>query len=348
MAPVEQRLAARWAGDHGLALLDRSELPVPAVGHQVDVVQRFLARMPGLIADLDAAQPLHPGHALDARHHEPQRVTVLGPEHLAVHSPGDNGVVQGTFHRDGAGQTRAVRAFGEHVAALFRVGTAVVQQRGEAYAGEFAAREHAVRVLDRGHGDVVPLHSRICAALDEVDARYGGQAHQVVHRVDLGLPDQAHQHQAMLARIDIPPALVVALEVQSARRDDAEHALQRRERDRGLRDARESRAFAALQVLFVFGRQSVGACRHGLAETAGVRGKLEDRWIALRARARRGKGRGAAAGDRQGLLEESPAVLECGKNSAGADGGARHLAARMAGRVIGRLRRHVSWPPAAA
>ena len=56
----------------------------------------------------------------------------------------------------------------------------------------------------------------------------------------------------------------------------------------------------------------------------------EDRRIALRLRARRSERRGAAAGDRQGFLEESPAVLERGKNTTGADDGTRHVQAQAA------------------
>ena len=46
---------------------------------------------------------------------------------------------------------------------------------------------------------------------------------------------RAVDHQPVLGRIDIPPALVVALEMQAAGRDDAEQRLQRRKRHRRLR-----------------------------------------------------------------------------------------------------------------
>src|SRR5207244_2952541 len=74
---VEQHLAARWRGDHRFALLDPRVLAQLAVGHEVHVVQRFLARAEGLVAHLEAAQPLDPRHALDAGHDEAQRVSVL-------------------------------------------------------------------------------------------------------------------------------------------------------------------------------------------------------------------------------------------------------------------------------
>ena len=70
---------------------------------------------------------------------------------------------------------------------------------GEAHARVFAAAKHPVRVLHRGHGDVAPLHAGIGAALEEVDARDGRQAQQIVHRVDACL---AHQAQTLL---DVTP-----------------------------------------------------------------------------------------------------------------------------------------------
>ena len=76
---------------------------------------------------------------------------------------------------------------------------------------------------------------RVGAALDEVDARDAGQAHQIVHGEHALALHQAVDHQAVLGGIDVPPALVVALEVQAAGRDDAEQALQRREAHRRLR-----------------------------------------------------------------------------------------------------------------
>ena len=100
----------------------------------------------------------------------------------------------------------------------------------------------------------------------------------------------------MAAGIDVPPALVVALEVQAVGRDDPEEALQRRERDRRLPDAREARAFAALHVALVLRRQAIGPRDHRLAESARVLRKLEDRGIALRTGRER---RNRAAGQRR-------------------------------------------------
>ena len=84
----------------------------------------------------------------------------------------------------------------------------------------------------------------------------------------------------MLRRIDIPPALMVPLEMQAARRDDAEEALQRREAHARRANARQARAFAALQIFFIFGWQTVRARGDGLAEAFAVRGEIEDCGVA--------------------------------------------------------------------
>ena len=46
------------------------------------------------------------------------------------------------------------------------------QQRRQHHAGPLGAGQHAVRVLHRRHRDVGPLHRRVRAALDEMDARH--------------------------------------------------------------------------------------------------------------------------------------------------------------------------------
>ncbi len=217
-----------------------------AVGHQVDVMHRLVAAAVGLVAHLDAAQVLHPAHALDAGHHEAQRIALLGAQHLAVLAVRDQHfAVLDHRHRDGAGHRRAVGALGEHEAAALVVGAAHVEHHLERHAGELAAREHAVGVLAGRHCDVAPFHAGVGAALDEVEARHRRQPHDLVHGEDLrGLQQAlvgAVDHQPVLRRIDVPPALVMALEVQPARRDDAEQRLQRRERHRRLARLREAR-----------------------------------------------------------------------------------------------------------
>ena len=190
-------------------------------------------------------------------------------------------VVEGVGHRQGARHRRAVGAFGEHVAAGLDVGTAQLEQRRELDAGELGARQHAVRVLHAGHRRVGPLHRRIGAALDEVDARDLRQPHQVVHGEDARRAHQAVHHQPVLRGIDVPPALVMALEVQPARRDDAEERLQRAERHRGLRYLRQPRALPALDVVLPLRGRAVAGGGHRLAKALRVLGQLEDGGVAV-------------------------------------------------------------------
>ena len=109
-----------------------------------------------------------------------------------------------------------------------------------------------MRVLNGRNSHVTPLHTGISAALDEMHARYGRQAHQVVHGVDLGIFYQTVDHETVLVGIDVVPALMMAFEMQTAGGDDAEHPLERRKRNAGSRRTRQPRAFAALEVFLVF------------------------------------------------------------------------------------------------
>ena len=228
---------------------------------------------------------------------KPLRIDHHGWQIVAVHRVRDDHVVQGPLDADRAGQTGAVAAFGQHEFRLLFVESAVIEQRRQRYAGVFTAGQHPVGVLDSRDGDVPPLHTAIRAALYEVDARHGRQAHQVVHRVDPGLADQTVHHQSMLARIDIVPALMVALEVQTVGRDDPEEPLQRRERHRRTSHASEPWALAALQIGFEFGGCSVDPRGDRLAERRGVRLRFQDGRVALGLTARR------ACGERRGGRE---------------------------------------------
>jgi hypothetical protein len=96
------------------------------------------------------------------------------------------------------------------------------------------------------------------------------QAHQFVERINLGLLEQrivgSVDHQAMLRRINVMPALVMALEMQAGRRDDAEKTLQRRKRHRSTADAGETRRLATQQLAFKLGRHAVRVGGDRLAE----------------------------------------------------------------------------------
>ncbi len=77
------------------------------------------------------------------------------------------------------------------------------------------------------------------------------------------------------------PALMVTLEMQAGRRDDAEHALQGREGDRSATDAGEARRFAADDLAFELRRDAIGARRDRLPQRRRPLRQLENRRIAL-------------------------------------------------------------------
>ena len=253
-----------------------------AVGHVVDVVNRFVFGVVLFVADFDAAQVLDPAHTLHAGHHQTQGITVFGAQHFAVHGPSHDAVVHGLVDGDGAGHGRTVGTFGQDVLAVFLVVTAHLQQGGQQHAGEFGAAHHAVRVLHGGHGHVAPLGGGVGTALDEVDARDAGQAHQIVHGEDAFALNQTVDHQAVLGRIDVPPALVVTLKVQAAGRDDAEQALQGRETDGSRVHAGQAWALAAAQVAFPFAGASVARLHgHRHAQARGVLRHFQNRIFAF-------------------------------------------------------------------
>src|SRR3546814_10630932 len=70
----------------------------------------LLAVVPGPVANLQPAQPLHPHVALPAGHHEAQRIALLRAQRLAVHGESDYAVVERLFHGDRAGHRRGVGA----------------------------------------------------------------------------------------------------------------------------------------------------------------------------------------------------------------------------------------------
>ena len=133
-------------------------------------------------------------------------------------------------HRDGAGHGRTITAFGQHELTGFQIGTAVLQKCDEGHTGEFTAGQHAVCVLHRGDRHIAPLHAGIGATFDEMKSTDRGQAHQIVHGEHLGRFHQTVDHETMLGRIDVPPALVMTFEMQATGRDDAKQRLQGRKR----------------------------------------------------------------------------------------------------------------------
>ena len=78
-----------------------------------------------------------------------------------------------------------------------------------------------MRVLNGGDRDVTPFHTSVGPALNKVNARDRGQAHEVFHGEDHFLFDHPIDHEPVFGRIDVNPPLVVAFEMQSVWCDDA-------------------------------------------------------------------------------------------------------------------------------
>ncbi len=262
--PLHRRLRRR-RGDHRLGVHHEGELARFAVLQQVGVFRRLFAREPRLVADLDAAQPLHPHIAFPARHDEPQRIAVLRPQHLAVHAIGDQAIVERLGERDRARHRRGVGALRQDPFGV-RLEAGLVEQQLQRHAGVFDAMHHAVGVLAAIELRAAPLHAAIGRAFQEMDAVDAREALHVVKREDQRLVDQAMHHQPVVGRIDLGDAGMMPLEAQPVRRDDAVERMQRREADGGFRRRGQPRHGAADDVLLVFRRQAVGAHADAVAE----------------------------------------------------------------------------------
>ena len=123
----------------------------------------------------------------------------------------------------------AIGTFSQNETRLLFVIAAVIQQCGQWYTREFAAGQHAVRVLHRRHRGMSPFHCGVGTALQKVNARHRGESHQIIHREDHRRLDQAMDHQPMRIGCNIVPALMVSFKMQAIRRDDAKQRLQRGE-----------------------------------------------------------------------------------------------------------------------
>ena len=221
----------------------------------------------GCVADLEAAQPLDPDIAFPARHHEPRRIALLGPQHLAVHAIGDEAIVERLARAGSSGHRGGVGAFRQHP---FRVRLDARPRRAAAqrHAGVLHAMHHAVGVLAAVELRAAPLHAGIGGAFEEIDPVDARKALEIVEREDQRLVDQAVHHQPVVVRIDLGDAAVMALEAEPVRRDDAVELVQRREADRGFRRRGQPRHGAADDILFVFRRLAVGAHTDAVAELA--------------------------------------------------------------------------------
>ena len=148
-----------------------------AIGHQINVVNRFVFGTIRHIAHFQATQPFHPAHALNTRDDQAKWKAILWAQHLAIHAPSHNGILERAIQVDGAGHAGAITTFGQYEFAFFEIGPAFIEQDRKRYAREFAARQHAVGVLHGWHRYIAPLQTSIGATLNKMNARYRWHAH---------------------------------------------------------------------------------------------------------------------------------------------------------------------------
>ena len=89
------------------------------VGHQIDVVQRFIFRRIGHVAHFDAAQIFDPRHALYTGHDQAQRITIFRAQHFAIHAVRDHHIIERVFDVDRASHAAAICTFGKDVLRFF-------------------------------------------------------------------------------------------------------------------------------------------------------------------------------------------------------------------------------------
>ena len=87
--------------------------------------------------------------------------------------------------------------------------------------------------------------------------------------------DQTVDHESVLPRVYVPPALVVPLKMQTAGRDDTEQRLQWREGHRGLRGLCQARAWATLHIGFKLRGLTIRLGSHALSQSGGVRRQVQ-------------------------------------------------------------------------
>jgi len=182
-----------------------------------------------------------------------------------------------------------------------------------------------VRVLRGGHGHIAPLDRGVGAAFDEVKARHRRQPHDLVQRKYLGRLDHAVDHEAVFGGVNVPPALVVPLEVQTTGRDDAKQRLKGRKRHRGLRGLCQARALATLHIRFILGWLAIASIRcDALPQSLAVLRQIQDIGITAFGGNRVALGHGtvksrARGGGRKGVSDEvAAATLGLGNHLADA------------------------------
>ena len=134
----------------------------------------------------------------------------------------------------------------------------------------------------------------IAGAFDEQDAGDGGKAFQILHRIFHRLVHHAVDDETMLGRIDGGNAVVMALEMQARRRDDAHPRLQRREAGRAAGGRQPHHLFGGGTLAII----TLGdAARHAPGHVAVIGGKRPHRHDGRRRRQQAaGAKEGATAG----------------------------------------------------
>ena len=235
----------------------------------------------------------------------PQRIAVLGAQHLAVRAVDDQDVVHHLADRHGPRVSRAVGAFEQHP---FGGGLQprFVEQPRHRDAGPLAAGEQAVRLLHSLRGRLDPVGETVPGALEKVEARHRRVAHQVAHGELERLADHAVHHQPVRRRVDVRRAGVVALEDHAVRGDDAMLVLKRAHAPvRPVLPVRQDIGAAARDLLLELRRGSISPLLDRPAHLPG-RGLDRERRPA-------GGGGDAADGERAArhrgaLAEKRPAV----------------------------------------
>ena len=175
-----------------------------AVLEEVGVLGRFFARVPRLVADFDAAQPLDPHVTFPARHHQAQADSPVRAATPHRSSQTQRGSRRGPLN---SGTERFIPDASapsgiSHLALVLRPASSSNSFRE--HAGIHDVVHHTVRELAAVELGAAPFHAGVCSALEEehlVD--YAGSGLQVVHCEDQWLVDKAVDHQTVL-RLDRP------------------------------------------------------------------------------------------------------------------------------------------------
>ena len=228
-ASLRQRRRVCRRRDDRLRVHHEAEHARGPVGERVRVLRGLLARHERPIGELDAADPLHVGAALPARHEEPRRIALLGAKRLAVLAVGDQRVVPGFLDGDAAGHHGGVFSLGEEPLGA-RLHAHLAEQGGEGNARPFTRARQAVDDLGGEVGSRAAVgRGAVPGALEEAEPRDRRKSPQRREVEDRGALDHAVDQELVAVRVDGGDAGVMALIVQVRRGDDAAQVLERRQ-----------------------------------------------------------------------------------------------------------------------